>query len=119
CLSRLGAALALLAVVLLVGCGDSPNKGPGKAPVEPVKKEDDAEATAARIAAERAKLSAEDRQLVEEQEFCPVMPAERLGSMGPPRKEMVNGKPVFLCCKSCIRRLHQSPDKYLAKAEEM
>lgn len=48
-----------------------------------------------------AKLSPEDRKAVEAQRFCPVMEYGRLGAMGAPIKVMVEGKPVFVCCKGC------------------
>ena len=48
-----------------------------------------------------AKLSPEDQKLAAAQRFCPVMTYDRLGAMGTPLKVMVEGKPVFLCCKAC------------------
>lgn len=47
-------------------------------------------------------LSPQDQQLVTEQRFCPIMTYDRLGSMGTPLKVMIEGKPVFLCCKGCV-----------------
>jgi hypothetical protein len=71
------------------------------------------------VRAERAKLSAEDRALVEAQEWCVVSNEERLGSMGPPVKLMINNQPVFLCCKGCKRRAEANPEKTLAKLEQL
>jgi hypothetical protein len=47
-------------------------------------------------------LSPEDQKLAKEQRFCPIMTYDRLGSMGTPLKVMIEGKPVFLCCKACV-----------------
>lgn len=46
-------------------------------------------------------LPSEDQKLAEAQRFCPIMTYDRLGTMGTPIKVMVEGKPVFLCCKAC------------------
>lgn len=73
----------------------------------------------AAIAANLAKLSAEDRKLAEAQKFCPVMADNRLGSMGVPTKVMIKDKPVFLCCKGCRRKALANPDATLAKVEEL
>lgn len=51
----------------------------------------------AQIRAVLAKLNAADRGLVTAQKFCPIKPDVQLGSMGPPVKVMLKGKPVFLC----------------------
>lgn len=73
---------------------------------------------ATEIRAARAELSAEDRQLVDAQDFCPVMPDKRLGVMGAPIKVLVKDQPVFLCCKGCRRKALADPDKTLAKVAE-
>ena len=39
---------------------------------------------------------------------------EPLGSMGGPIKVMVGDKPIFLCCKGCIKKVQAEPAKYLA-----
>jgi hypothetical protein len=67
----------------------------------------------------RAKLSPEDRRLVDAQDFCAVMEDSRLGAMGEPLKVMIKGKPVFLCCKGCEKKALANPDKTLAKVEEL
>lgn len=64
-----------------------------------------------------AKLSAEDAKLAKAQKTCPVS-GETLGSMGTPVKVMVGDKAVFLCCKSCRKKLLADPDKYLAKLDK-
>ena len=66
------------------------------------------------VAGERAKLSPEDRALVDAQEWCAVSTDERLGSMGPPFKLDIKGQPVFVCCKGCKRKAEADPDKTLA-----
>ena len=74
---------------------------------------------AAEIAAERAKLSPEDKILVEAQEWCAVTTHERLGAMGPPLKIELDGKPVFLCCKGCRKKAEADPAKTLAQVETL
>ena len=71
------------------------------------------------VAAERAKLSPEDRALVEAQEWCVVSSDERLGSMGPPIKLDIKGQPVFVCCAGCKRKAEADPDKTLRKVEDL
>lgn len=72
--------------------------------------------TEAKIRAQLAKLSAEDRALAEKQRFCPVQ-EERIGSMGVPPKVLLDGKPVFICCKACHDDLQAKPAAMLAKVE--
>ena len=82
-------------------------------PNEPGKADDDE----ADIRSVRAELSPEDQQLVEAQDFCPIMPDKRLGVMGAPIKVTIKDQPVFLCCKGCRRKALADPDKTLAKVE--
>ncbi|MBI3467158.1 MAG: TRASH domain-containing protein [Planctomycetes bacterium] len=35
--------------------------------------------------------------------------------MDRPARVVVNGRTVFLCCKSCEKKLRENPDEYLAK----
>jgi hypothetical protein len=60
------------------------------------------------------RLAPEDRALAERQKVCPVtgMP---LGSMGTPRRLVVSGRVVLLCCSGCESKLLREPAKYLAK----
>lgn len=102
-----GAAVAALA---LAGCGgEKPVAAP--AGVSPPTARSAHEVD--EVAAERAKLSPEDRVLVDAQEWCAVSTDERLGSMGPPFKLDIKGQPVFVCCKGCKRRAEADPDKTL------
>jgi hypothetical protein len=71
------------------------------------------------IRAERAKLGPEDQRLVAAQEFCAISTDARLGSMGPPVKVSVKGRPVFLCCKGCQKKALANPDKTLATVEKL
>ena len=64
-----------------------------------------------------AKLSAADRPLAEAQLFCPIQEGSRLGSMGTPVKLMLDGKPVFLCCKGCEDDARENTKTTLAKVE--
>jgi hypothetical protein len=71
------------------------------------------------IKTERAKLSPEDRQLVDAQDFCAISNESRLGGMGAPIKVMIKDQPVFLCCKGCQKEALADPDKTLAKVEAL
>ena len=61
-----------------------------------------------------SKLSAEDRILAEEQNTCPAT-EQPLGSMDVPIKVMVNGQPVFACCKGCDDEMLADPAATLEK----
>jgi membrane fusion protein, copper/silver efflux system len=73
----------------------------------------------AKITSALAKLSAEDRSLVQAQKFCPILSSNLLGSMGPPVKVMVDGQPVFLCCNGCKQKALDNPHETLAKVAEL
>src|SRR5262249_41087666 len=73
----------------------------------------------AKVKANLAQLSPEDRRLAEAQGYCPNTDDNRLGAMGPPIKVMVKGQPVFLCCKACLDTVQANPDQTLAKVEEL
>ncbi len=64
-----------------------------------------------------AKLPAADQPLAEAQLFCPIEEGSRLGSMGTPVKLMLEGKPVFLCCKGCEDAAQENTKTTLAKVE--
>ena len=72
----------------------------------------------AKVKASVAKLGAEDRRLVDAQKFCPVL-NNRLGSMGRPVKLVLNGQPVFLCCKGCEKNARDHVDATLATVEKL
>ena len=66
------------------------------------------------VVAALAKLPLEDRAIAERQRVCPVADY-RLGAMGTPKKVIVNGTTVFICCEGCRASLLEDPNKYLAK----
>jgi hypothetical protein len=72
-----------------------------------------------KIKAAMAKLSEADRKLAEAQRYCPAEPENRLGSMGPPVKLEVGGKPVFLCCAGCRDHALADPKATLAEVEKL
>lgn len=72
----------------------------------------------AEVKAALAKLSPEDRRLAEAQSLCPVLDS-RLGSMGVPVKIMIQGQPVFLCCKGCDRQAKADEAATLSKVKEL
>jgi membrane fusion protein, copper/silver efflux system len=80
---------------------------------------EDADTIEKKAKSELAKLSAEDRRLTEAQKFCPVRPANRLGSMGVPVKVMLMGQPVFLCCEACVRDAKAHEEQTLGKTKEL
>jgi hypothetical protein len=63
---------------------------------------------------ERPQLAPEDRALADAQKTCPVT-GKALGSMGPPLRVMVSGRPVMICCEGCEDALKNAPEKYLSK----
>jgi hypothetical protein len=137
--SSLSTLLGIATVCALLGCAESkapdkPAAAPGKAlgsadapKTDTAKQEPQvAKTTPAEDAKEleelkavRAKLSPEERKLVEAQEWCAINNEEHLGSMGAPVKVMIKGEPVFLCCKSCQKDAEAHPDQTLAKVKEL
>lgn len=63
-----------------------------------------------------ADLPAADRMDALAQKTCPVS-GEPLGEMGVPVKKEVDGRVVFLCCKSCVKKFDADPKGYLAKID--
>jgi membrane fusion protein, copper/silver efflux system len=80
---------------------------------------EDADTKDERMRGELAKLSVEDRRAAELQQFCPILTANRLGSMGVPAKVLIDGQPVFLCCAGCEDQAKQNAERTLAKVREL
>lgn len=57
-----------------------------------------------------------DQVAIRAQGHCPVM-NQALGGHGAPIKITIDGQPLFVCCKGCIRKVEQNPDLYLAKVK--
>ena len=72
-----------------------------------------------KIAEALAGLSSEDQKLVIAQRFCPVMTHSRLGGMGTPVKVMIEGEPVFLCCKGCVKNAIKGGKETLKTARKL
>ena len=72
----------------------------------------------AKVAAVFAGLSVEDRKLVAAQQYCPILPANKLGSMGKPVKLLIDGQVVFVCCPGCKDEALANPKETLAKVEK-
>lgn len=72
-----------------------------------------------KISASLAKLAPEDRKQAEAQRFCAVMEYGRLGSMGTPIKVLIEGKPVFVCCKGCTADAVEGAKQTLAKTQKL
>jgi Cu(I)/Ag(I) efflux system membrane fusion protein len=74
---------------------------------------EDEDVTEKRVRTALAKLSAADRWLAEAQKFCPIQRTNRLGTMGPPPKVLIDGRPVFLCCEGCEEQAKADAHKTL------
>jgi Cu(I)/Ag(I) efflux system membrane fusion protein len=98
--------------------GGSGGKSGPSVSVRPSTPEDDS-AKDKKARAELAKLSPADRRLAEAQKFCVVLRTNLLGSMGPPAKVMIEGRPVFLCCGSCEEKATANPRKTLQTVEKL
>jgi hypothetical protein len=61
-----------------------------------------------------ASLRASDRAGIARQKVCPVS-GEPLGGMGQPVKVLIDGQPVYLCCKGCLAKVKADPETYLRK----
>ncbi len=94
-LSILAVALATLTLVAVLGGCSKPNSQPADAAASGGAGEQQA-----KIQAELAKLSPEDRELASAQETCPIS-HELLGTMGVPIKVTVDGQSLFVCCAGC------------------
>lgn len=62
--------------------------------------------------------TADDRLAIESQRFCPVM-RQPLSARGTPWKVLVDGQPVFVCCRECISQVEMQPAAYLAEARRL
>jgi membrane fusion protein, copper/silver efflux system len=89
--------------------------GKGTGPVRPSTPED----TDAKVIAALNKLPPEDRAVAAAQKFCPVLEGSRLGSMGVPVKLVLDGQPVFVCCKGCVAEAQGDPAKTRKWADEL
>jgi hypothetical protein len=106
------AALFLLPLAA-TGCSNNQGKsGPPQAALDKLEEE---------VRSNLGKLSPEDRTIAEAQKFCAVETDNRLGGelMGKPYKVILEGEPVFLCCKNCEKKAKADPEKYLAQAKEL
>lgn len=70
------------------------------------------------VAAALGKLSDADRKLALEQGFCPVLENSRLGGMGTPIKLMLDGQPLFVCCKGCVEEAKAKPKEMLDRVQK-
>lgn len=114
-----GLALTLFTVFALAGCSSGKKDHDKEGGVEKHGDDHKDHGNEADVKAERAKLQAEDRKLVDEQDACPIMPEHKLGSMGLPVKVVLKEQPVFVCCKGCVKKAERNPDETLAKVAEL
>ena len=92
---------------------------PDQAKASPVPEANANDTEAADISKAISKLSNADRALVIAQKFCVILEENRLGSMGPPVKIMIEGQPVFLCCSGCKKKALADPKATLAKTAKL
>ena len=92
---------------------------PGHTDVKHHDHEHDAAKIEKEITESFAELSAADRKLAKAQRFCTMMEYSRLGAMGKPVKVMIEGKPVFVCCESCVEEAVKAGKDTLIKAEKL
>lgn len=112
------AAVSVAVFVLVIGCRDDGNGRPSAAGAGTGQQPKSTDPAEDEIQAERAKLSPEDRMLVDAQEWC-VTSGERLGSMKAPIKLTVKDQPVFICCAGCRTRALADPDATLAQVQAL
>ena len=77
------------------------------------------EDTDMKIRAAMKQLSPEDRTLALAQKYCPIQQTTQLGEMDKIIKLEIQGKPVFLCCKVCVKPAQEDPVGTLARVEEL
>ena len=109
------AGMALSAGLAVIGCRQAEPPKPASTDTAPAPSSSEVDD----VVAERAKLSPEDRALVEAQQWCVISTEGRLGSMGPPLKLGIKGQPVFVCCKGCKKKAEADPDKTLATLADL
>lgn len=102
----------------LVGCAGRADRPADTPPARAADPPPGREKPKDEVEAERAKLTPADRAVVDAQELC-VVSDERLGSMGPPVKLEIKGRPVFVCCKGCKKEAEADPEKTLARVDEL
>ena len=103
-----------LGSVYFGGSGGSQAKGTKVSTVRPSTPEN----PAAIIKAGLAQLTPEDRKLAEAQGTCPIS-KNRLGSMGPPVKVLIDGQIVFLCCPACKEKALANTKQTLATVADL
>jgi hypothetical protein len=112
--------IVLTSTLFLAGCSGTPT-GPSAPPRTAGAAHHNTHESAdeAKIRANLAKLSPEDRNLAEEQKYCAIESDNPLGAMGVPEKVMVKGQPVFLCCKNCKDEALAHPDETLTRVRDL
>ena len=114
----LSTALGMVACLSLAAAVVADDK-PGSADAKHHDHEHDAATMEKKIAESLTELPAADRKLAQAQRFCAMMEYSRLGAMGTPVKVMVDGKPVFVCCESCVEEAVKGGEDTLIKAKAL
>jgi hypothetical protein len=111
---RLALALGMIASALGINSVFA-DDGPGHAAGH----DHDATKAEKKISDALAPLSPTDRKQAEAQRFCPMMEHSRLGAMGTPVKLVIDGKPVFVCCKGCVDDAKEGGQVTLKTAQKL
>ncbi len=104
----------VLAVAVISGCGSNPPPAANPAANSTTNK---GSSDMEKMKAELAKLSPEDAASAEKQHVC-LVTDKMLGTMGPPLKVDVDGKPIWICCEGCRDELLANKETYLAKLKK-
>lgn len=107
--------LAAAALGMATGCNSNPNPPAANPPATGGSATGPSDME--KMKAELAKLSPEDAASAEKQHVC-LVTDKMLGTMGPPLKVDVDGKPIWICCEGCRDELLTNKDTYLAKLKK-
>lgn len=66
-----------------------------------------------------ATLAPADRKQAEAQRFCPIKEYSRLGGMDAPPQVVIEGTPIFVCCKGCADNAVKGGKETLARVKKL
>lgn len=61
--------------------------------------------------------TAADAAAIQKQDVCPVLHS-KLGEHGTPVKILIDGQPIFVCCRGCVEQVRKNPALYAARTAE-
>ena len=71
------------------------------------------------VASNLAKLPEVEKREALEQGLCVIQDDSKLGSMGVPLRLVIEGKPVYVCCKGCTKEAQADPKATLTKLDKL